>query len=277
MSFLNKETNFAVHETPTQISSKDNVLIKEVKKLKEKKYRIEKGEFLIEGFRFVEEALKSAFDVTIIFLEADSIGKWEEYGLQNKLQPRTKVYTVSKSIFRAISNTENPQGIAAVVKSKSSAIKEKEGFYILVDRLQDPGNLGTIIRSAHAAGAAGVLMSKGTVDAYNEKTLRSTMGSIFNIPVIEDYDLSLTKELKMAGFKLVVSSLEASEDFYNVNLRDKVIIAVGNEGNGISEEVYSLGDIKVKIPMPGGAESLNASAAASIMIFEIVRQKLTMK
>jgi TrmH family RNA methyltransferase len=260
-----------------KISSKDNALIKEVRKLKDKKQRLEKGEFLIEGFRFVEEALKSSYEVSAIFLEEGSLGKWESYSLHEKLQLNTKVYIVTSSILKLISTTETPQGIAAVIKNQVSVLNKKDGFYILVDKLQDPGNLGTTIRSAHAAGASGVIMTKGTVDAYNEKTLRSTMGSIFNIPVIEDEDLTLVKDLKASGFKLVVSSLEDSENFYNVDLRDKVIIAVGNEGSGISKEVYDLGDLKVKIPMPGGAESLNAGAAASIMIFEIVRQKLTTK
>lgn len=259
------------------ISSKDNAVIKEAKRLKEKKYRIDKGQFLIEGFRFVEEALKSSYEVSTILLEESSFDRWGDFQLQNKLQPNTKVYIVKSNILKLVSNTENPQGIAAVVKNRVEEFTKEEGFYILVDKLQDPGNLGTIIRSAHAAGATGVIITKGTVDVFNEKTLRSTMGSIFNIPVIEDYDLSKLKELKASGFKLIVSSLEDSQNFYHLDLKGKTIIAVGNEGAGISEEVYSLGDIKVKIPMPGGAESLNAAAAASIMIFEIVRQKLTMK
>jgi TrmH family RNA methyltransferase len=162
-----------------------------------------------------------------------------------------------------------------VVEQKEFHMEAKDGFYMLTDKLQDPGNVGTIIRSAHAAGAAGVIFTKGTVDIYNEKTLRSTMGSVFNIPIIEDVDLSFVDFLKSKGFKLVVSSLEDSENFYDVDLTQNVIIAVGNEGSGISQEIYRLGDIRVKIPMPGNAESLNAGAAASIMLFEAVRQKLT--
>jgi TrmH family RNA methyltransferase len=259
------------------IESRDNSLIKEVKKLKEKKHRIEKEQFLIEGFRFVEEALKSSFEVPYIFLSEEAENRYEDFKLQEKLQPGTKVYLVKESVLKQLSSTETPQGIAAVVKNKAVAIENKQGFYVLVDRLQDPGNMGTIIRSAHASGAIGIIMTKGTVDPYNEKTLRSTMGSIFNIQIIEDFDLSKTRELKNKGFKLVVSSLEDSQDFFTVDLRGKVIIAVGNEGSGISDEIYSLEDIRVKIPMPGGAESLNAGAAASIMMFEIVRQKLTIK
>lgn len=222
------------------------------------------------------EALKSSFEVPIVFLSEEALKQWSHFEMEEKLQNKTKIYMVKDTIFKQLCSTENPQGIVAVVNNKSLEIIDRDGFYILVDKLQDPGNLGTIIRSAHAAGALGILLTKGTVDVYNEKTLRSTMGSVFNVPIFEDSSLSKVKHLKAKGFKLVVSSLQESKNFYEVNLTEKVIIAVGNEGAGVSEEVYKLGDVKVKIPMPGGAESLNAAVAASIMMFEIVRQKLTM-
>jgi RNA methyltransferase, TrmH family len=257
------------------IQSKDNMLIKETKKLKEKKFRVDRNQFLIEGFRFVEEALKSTFQVPHIFLSEEALERWQNFQLGEKLQNDSKLYIVKEAILKLLSSTETPQGVIAVVNQNSSQLDIKEGFYVLVDKLQDPGNMGTIIRSAHAAGATGVITTKGTVDIYNEKTLRATMGSIFNIPIIEDKDLSIVEDLKSKGFKLIVSSLEDSKNFYDVDLTENAIIAVGNEGSGISDEVYKLGDIKVKIPMPGNAESLNAGAAASIMMYEAVRQKLT--
>jgi TrmH family RNA methyltransferase len=161
-----------------------------------------------------------------------------------------------------------------VASKVNTALRYDDGFYILADRIQDPGNMGTIIRTAHAAGASGVITTEGTVDIYNEKTMRSTMGSIFHIKVIEDSDLKIIKELKNRGFKLVVSTLDTDKNFFDVSLKDNVIIAVGNEGNGISDRVQSIADIKVKIPMPGGAESLNVGVAASIMVFEKVRQDM---
>lgn len=251
------------------------MFIKETKKLKEKRFRVERNQFLVEGFRFVEEALKSTFQVPYIFLSEEALDRWQSFQLNEMLQSASKVHIVKDSILKLLSNTETPQGVIAVVNQHNTQLPVKEGFYVLVDKLQDPGNMGTIIRSAHAAGAAGVIATKGTVDIYNEKTLRSTMGSIFNIPIIEDKDLSIIDSLKNKGFKLIVSSLENSKNFYEVDLTENVIIAVGNEGSGISDEVYRLGDMKVKIPMPGNAESLNAGAAASIMMFEAVRQKLT--
>jgi len=255
------------------IQSKDNLLIKEIKKLKEKKYRINSNMFLVEGFRFAEEALDSDFEVVHIFISARGEAKYESSCVKNKLQANTKVYSITDSLFKSICDTENPQGIIAVVKNKPVEIKYDHGFYMLADKVQDPGNMGTIIRTAHAAGALGVIITKGTVDIYNEKTLRSTMGSIFKIPVIEDKDLSLVQKLRNGGFKLVTSSLDTDKNFYDIDLKEKVIISVGNEGNGISDEVYELSDLKIKIPMPGGAESLNAAVAASIMMYEVVRQK----
>lgn len=256
------------------IQSRDNLLIKEIKKLKDKKHRTESGRFIVEGFRFVSEALESEFQVPLIFISEKAKDRWNNFNVETKLQKNTKVYEVTEQILKILSSTDTPQGIIAVVNNRNMAVENRQGFYILADKVQDPGNLGTIIRTAHAAGALGVLVTKGTVDIYNEKTLRSTMGSIFHIPVIQDDNLEQLYFLRESGFKLVVSSLDTDSNFYDVNLKDRAIIAVGNEGNGISKEILDLSDIKVKIPMPGGAESLNVSVAAAIMIFEVVRQSL---
>mgnify|MGYP001237768553 CR=1 FL=1 len=257
------------------IQSKDNLLIKDIKRLKEKKHRIQSCKFLIEGFRFVCEGLESDFDVPLVFISENSKDRWDSFNVQSKLQKETKVYTVTDQILKSISSTDTPQGIVAVVNNKSISLENKQGFYTLVDKVQDPGNMGTIIRTAHAAGALGIIVTKGTVDIYNEKTLRSTMGSIFHMPIIQDDNLSQLKFLKSNGFKLIVSSLDTDSNFFDVDLKDKSIIAVGNEGNGISKEILDISDVKIKIPMPGGAESLNVSIAASIMMFEVIRQNLS--
>ncbi|MEA5008086.1 RNA methyltransferase [Clostridium tyrobutyricum] len=256
------------------IRSKNNLQIKEAKKLKERKYRSEKGKFLIEGFRFVEEALKSQFNVSIIFINENALDKWENYKSMKSIcyQNNSKIYYLSDEAFKTISDTGNSQGIIAVVDDKKLEVENKIGFYVLADRVQDPGNMGTIIRSTHASGALGLIITKGTVDIYNSKTLRSTMGSIFHVPIIEDCNLDKVKFLRENGFKIVASVLDTEFNFYDVSLNDKIILAVGNEGNGLSSDIMNMSDIKVKIPMPGGAESLNASVAASIMMFEIVRQ-----
>lgn len=260
-----------------KITSKDNIIIKEAKKLKEKKYRTERNSFLIEGFRFIEEAIKSDYNVEKMFIDEDVLEKCYEFDILNNIDDGIEIYIVNKLIINLLSDTENSQGIIAIVKDKIKEVSREDGFYIFVDKVQDPGNLGTIIRSADASGAKGVILNNGTVDLYNEKTLRSTMGSIFKLPVILDKNLAILKELKANGFKVIGSSLNTNDNFFDINLKNKIIIVVGNEGRGMSSEIEELCDNLVKIPMPGNAESLNVAIAASVMMFEVVRQNITDK
>ncbi|MBO3377765.1 RNA methyltransferase [Clostridium perfringens] len=252
-----------------EIESKNNNLFKEIKKLKEKKHRIKSNKYLIEGLRFVEEAIKSKVSIdSIIFTESF---KEKNPDLFLKINENIKLIQMNEALLKQLCSTENPQGIVGVINMQNKELKSGE-LVVLVDKVQDPGNMGTIIRTAHAAGAAGIVMTKGTVDIYNDKTLRSTMGSIFYIPIVEDDSLDFVKSLKKEGYKLVVSSLQGKNNFFEENFQGKVMIAVGNEGNGVSDEVYDIADIKVKIPMPGEAESLNVAVATSIMIYEKIRQ-----
>lgn len=252
-----------------EIESKNNNLFKEIKKLKEKKHRIKSNKYLIEGLRFVEEAIKSKVSIdSIIFTESF---KEKNPELFLKINENIKLIQMNEALLKQLCSTENPQGIVGVINMQNKELKSGD-LVVLVDKVQDPGNMGTIIRTAHAAGAAGIVMTKGTVDIYNDKTLRSTMGSIFYIPIVEDDSLDFVKSLKKEGYKLVVSSLQGKNNFFEENLQGKVMIAVGNEGNGVSDEVYDIADIKVKIPMPGEAESLNVAVATSIMIYEKIRQ-----
>lgn len=255
-----------------RLDSKDNPIIKDTLKLKEKKYRVEKMEFIVEGLRFAQEALASSFDVKYLFLSEEHADNFIALGVLKNIKVTTRVFILKDRLLKSLCSTESPQGILAVVKLEKPVPKETSGFYVLADKIQDPGNMGTIIRTTHAAGGLGVITTKGTVDVYNEKTLRSTMGSIFRVPVLEDNDLSLVQNLRRKGYKLIITSLQTKEAIYGKDLTGKVIIAVGNEGKGISEEVLALADEFVKLPMPGEAESLNAAVAVSIVIYEIVRQ-----
>lgn len=257
-----------------KIESKDNSVFKEAKKLKIRKERKSRQLFLIEGFRFLSEAFNSGSKVTEIF-----VTEKDEYKLYNYVKKEdlleTKVYLISEMLLGQLCDTESPQGVVGVVSMGISTQKEySQEFYVLCDQVQDPGNLGTIIRTSHAAGAAGIILTKGTVDPYNNKTLRSTMGSIFHIPIIEDSDYKFINDLKEKKFSLLAASLEGNRNFFEENLTKNLVICVGNEGNGLSDYIYSIADIKVKIPMPGNAESLNVSSAASIMIYERVRQNM---
>lgn len=254
------------------IESKENNLFKLIKKLKEKRFRIKEEKFLLEGLRLVEEAIKAKVMIENIIINEKVKDKilFEDY---IKTFDERKIVIMDNKLFLQITQTENPQGIVAVVKNKEEKLDVNGSFYVVCDKVQDPGNLGTIIRTSHAAGADGIILTKGTADIYNDKTLRSTMGSIFYIPVFyDDEDFNIIKSLKEKGFSLVVTSLQESRNFFDEDLRGKTMVTVGNEGNGVSQELMDIADKKVKIPMPGGAESLNVAIATSVILFEKVRQ-----
>lgn len=256
------------------IESKDNNLFKLVKKLKERRTRDKEGMFILEGLRLIEEAIKANMVIEYIIVSKEYEEKFEKFFLTN-VEFENKINIFSNVLFSQISSTENSQGIIAITKKKEYEYNLDGDFYLVCDKVQDPGNLGTIIRTAHAAGVNGIILTKGTVDIYNDKTIRSTMGSIFYIPIFyDDNNFSMIKDLKKDGFSLVATSLKESKNFFDENLKSKIILAVGNEGNGITQELFELADKKVKIPMPGGAESLNVSIATSIILFEKVRQNL---
>lgn len=258
-----------------KIESKENKIFKETRKLKERKWRNKNKKFLIEGIRIVEEAIKADAFIDCIFISESSYEN--ENILKISENKDRKSFILSDELFKILSDTENSQGIIAVVNMKSVNnidTNDKSSMYVLADKVQDPGNMGTIIRTAHASGAKGVIVTKGTVDVYNEKTIRSTMGSIFYIDVIEDNNLEFTHMLKNDGYRVFVSSLKESKDFFMEDLSGNIIITVGNEGNGVSSEIEDLADVRIKIPMPGNAESLNVSVAAGVMIYEKVRQDM---
>lgn len=257
------------------IESRSNPKIKEWKRLKERKHRLSQKKFLVEGFRLLEEAFKGGKNVLCLLLEE---GKEEDFDRYVKpyLQDE-EVILVSPEALRELSSTVNPQGIVGVLSMGTEfsmpldVSDEETSLYVYLDGLQDPGNLGTILRSAHAAGARGILFGRNTVDPYGDKVLRSSMGSIFHIPLYFEGDIALEELVKM-GFKVAVTSLEAKKSLFQEDLTGNIVVVIGNEGSGITREMEEKGDILLRIPMPGGAESLNASVAASIVLFERVRQ-----
>lgn len=257
------------------IESKDNSLFKFIKKLKDRRFRQKEGKFLLEGSRLIEEAVKAKMEIEYLVLCEEKEYIVENIALLKENVSEDKIFIFSKSLFLQLASTENPQGIIAVVKNKELSINLNGNFFLVCDKVQDPGNLGTIIRTAHASGVDGIILTKGTVDIYNDKTIRSTMGSIFYVPIFYDNDdFSIIKKLQESGVSLVTTSLEESKNFFDEDLKGKIALAVGNEGNGISIELFELADKKVKIPMPGGAESLNVAIATSIILFEKVRQDM---
>lgn len=247
------------------ISSKDNSTIKEIKKLKEKKYR--KNMFIVEGIKMLEEAIAEKQNIYIIVIK-------EGVSLNIDLS-NYNVLTVTENVFSILTDVENPQGVLAVIsKREDKEIDVNADYIIALDGLQDPGNLGTIIRTLDSANLKQILVSKDTVDSYSPKVIRSTMGSIFRVNIIETDNLKESlKSLKQKGFETIVTSLDATESIYDIDYNKKIVV-IGNEANGVSKEIQEIADKKVKIPMLGKTESLNASVATGIMVYEYVRKKL---
>ncbi|HHV29411.1 23S rRNA (guanosine(2251)-2'-O)-methyltransferase RlmB [Acetivibrio mesophilus] len=261
------------------ISSAQNPVIREVKALKQKKYREEKGMFFIEGIRFVEEALKEGVQIHKILVSdklADTTSGSEI--LEKVNNGGYSVFELPHKLFVEVSDTQNPQGILAVLDIKDYNIEDiwdNKNFFIILDSIQDPGNMGTIIRTADAAGATGVIVSKGCVDVYNPKVLRSTMGSVFHVPICLSEDIfKVMDSMKKRGVKICASHLEGNCDYFELGYKKDIAIIIGNEANGISEEVKNYADVLVRIPMPGRAESLNASVAAGILMYEVLRKNI---
>ncbi|MCX7883685.1 MAG: RNA methyltransferase [Caloramator sp.] len=253
--------------------SRENKLIKDSIKLKQKKFRDKEGLFLIEGIRFIEEAV---LDNSLKYL-LYSKKIFQTKGCERILNSNIEKYEVSDDIIKELSDTENPQGAVGVSIKKIWSMDDiKKDFIIIADGIQDPGNLGTIIRTCDAAGAGGVIILKGSVDVYNSKTLRSTMGSIFHIPILfyDDFE-KLSQDVKSKGYKIYAASLETQKYIYDIDFKKKSAIIIGNEANGIPENHLDYVDEKIKIPMLGSAESLNASIAAGVIIYEVVRQRIS--
>ena len=257
------------------ISSKDNEIVKNVRKLKEKKYRDLENAYIVEGIKMVREAIEEKAVIRQIIIcddceKSDSIPK----ELMYEIAKYDCLYVTSK-VFKYISEVQTPQGVLAVVEknNRDEDINYNEDIIVALDDIQDPGNLGTILRTVDSVGLTQILVSKGTADPYNPKVVRSSMGAIYRVKVIECEDLLETlKEVKRNKFKILVSSLKESNSIYNVKYNKKVLV-IGNEANGVEEKIMNIADEKIKIPMLGKTESLNAAVATGIILYEYVRQK----
>lgn len=261
------------------ITSKDNEIIKHIRKLKEKKYRDEYNEYVVEGVKIVEEAIKENAKIKQVIVCNDTTKIYEiPTHIMLEIAKFDCIY-VSDKIFNYITQVTNPQGVMAIIEKQDEnmQIDYNQDIIVMLDDVQDPGNLGTILRTVDSIGLNQIIVSKGTADSFNSKVVRSTMGAIFRLKIIEEDDLIKTiKELRKHHFKLLVTSLQTENSIYDIDFSKKIIV-IGNEANGVSKEIQDLADEKAKIPMLGRTESLNASVAAGIVMYEYVRQKITRK
>lgn len=249
-----------------KILSMKNQKVKQWKKLQTAKGRKEAKAYLIEGTHLLKEAIKAAADIQEVVMT-------ETFFRQSDLPIEERdIILVSPEILASLAQTETPQGVVAIVQIPDDVPKlDYKGKYILLDQVQDPGNVGTIIRTADAAGYTGVILGEGSVDLYNDKVLRSMQGSHFHLPIYRGNLLELIPELKSSGIPVYGTELnEAAVDYRTVFPTDAVALVLGNEGNGVSKKILALTDQNLYIPIFGEAESLNVAVAAGILLYHFV-------
>lgn len=292
------------------ITSVNNQRVKEVANLKQKKYRTESGTFFAEGLRAVQEAVQYA-DVTELFYTEAEAGRLdvvlkaaesvtadikEKSGNKNNANHNNagtakkrneaangiRMYQVDEKVMAKLSDTKAPQGVLAVIRTPEQSLRQlrpgtasdNNAPVIILDRVQDPGNLGTIIRTADAAGALGLILLEGCVDAYSPKVVRASMGSLFHLPVVQD----VTAEEALTwcyrnGYEPAATALKNAQNVYKADISKKMAFLFGNEANGVAEELQAAAETRLFIPMAGLAESMNVAMAAGIILFEGLRQR----
>lgn len=256
------------------VTSRSNARVKQLRAAFAGQARLSGGMVAIEGDNLVNEALHSGMVLKTVFVR-------EDRELPPSVPQSIEVVWLSEEVFASVVETQSPQGIAALLETPVHLLEDvmrgSTPLILVAAGLQDPGNLGTLVRSAEAFGAAGVLTTPGTVSAWNQKVMRASAGSVFRVPVV-----GVTVE-EVAGLKarnVVLMAAVAGDSSDAVESRDAdfagaAAILIGNEGSGLSEELLEMADVKVTIPCPGRVESLNAAVAGSLLLYEASRQRVS--
>ncbi len=257
---------------PRRIESRQNSRIKELRAGLTRGARSEQNQIAIEGLHLVQEAVKSGLAVQTVFVCSGHEGLLEQVSVGE-----AEVLIVSDEVFRSATVTEHPQGIAALVEAPSftlPAMLQGTPLIVLAGGLQDPGNLGTLVRSAEAFGGTGLILLPGTVSLWNAKTLRASSGSAFRLPVVTMTADQAFSALRDAGVAVVAAvAHQETEAGTETDLRRPVALLIGNEGSGLPEAWIAAADARVTIPCPGPVESLNAAVAGSVLLYEAMRQR----
>ena len=242
------------------ITSINNNIIKEFAKLKEKKYRIQKGEFLIEGDHLINEAYNANRLKILLSSNDDILNKYD----------KCEKYKVSEDIIKKLSQTTSPQGLVGICDIKDTSVDYKKYQHILIlDDVKDPGNIGTLIRTSLAFDIDLIVMSNDSCDIYNDKVVRASQGAIFNIDIVYKDLKDEIKLMKNNNIKILSTSLSAAIDVKDIKKMDKYAIILGNEAKGVSEDIQKMADINVIIPISKKMESLNVAIAGAIMMYEV--------
>ena len=262
------------------ITSKGNTQVKDIRILKQAKYRHARGEYFIEGVRLVEEALREGVPVRKIAysprLEKIERGA-ELLSLVRERIPDAEWLYLSDEVMGTLSDTKSHQGIVAVLKKKEPGAEDlwqREGLILLLYELQDPGNLGAIFRLADAGGAAGLIFSRGTIDPYSPKVVRASMGSLFRVPFLKNQDLpDCLQKLRLRGYQIWATAIRGQPSFWEVDFSRPTAVLFGQEGAGLPEDLLKGADGRFTIPMAPRVDSLNVAMAAGLVIYEAWRQR----
>jgi len=269
--------NKDIRQRLRRVASRQNPLVKELRRAFARGETTPDGCCAIEGLRLVEEAIRSGLRFQTVFLRQSSLPQADRLLPQIAAQVETVV--LPNDVFDSAVATETPQGVAALAKAPSftldDVLRPLHPLAVVLSGIQDPGNLGTILRSAEAFGASGVLLGEGTVGPFNAKAVRASAGSVFRVPVVAVKLKEAIPRLHEAGLRLVATSSHGGTHADQANLAGPLAFFIGNEGSGLPRELISQMDETVVVPHSGQVESLNAAVAASVLLYEAARQRRT--
>ena len=265
-----------------ELTSLQNPRVKEVVKLRERRYRDESQKYVIEGYREIERALRGRVPFITFFYSKELFLGSNEMALIEKMKSnRVEILEVSKAIFAKLSYRDRPDGLIGVAEQTHlslSNIEEKlkkgqDPFFLIAEAIEKPGNLGSILRSSDAAGLDAFFVCDRCTDIYNPNVVRSSVGTLFSVPIVEATSVETIIWLKERGIKIVAATPEAKYEFTKAPLTGPIAIVVGTEQLGLSQKWKEAATVQVKIPMKGIADSLNVAAATTLLLYEILRQR----
>jgi RNA methyltransferase, TrmH family len=263
----------------TPVTSKSNDTIKYLHSLSEAKHRKKELAFLIEGVKVVQEALRDIAGIKIVVAAPSLVQHHGKEVLKQAESKGIEIFWISERLMDMLSESKTPQPVMAVVPIKryteEALLADQAGLIVLAHRLQDPGNLGTIIRTTEAVGASGLAITPNTVDPYNTKAVRASMGSILRLPVVLSGDMpAFIRRGKEKGFQIAATALSGDRTHYDVDLTKPTVMVLGQEGVGLPPDLLSFVDLHIRIPLAKTVDSLNVATAAAVILYEAMRQRL---
>ena len=260
------------------ISSLQNPLVKQIVALQQKKRREQNGLFVVEGVRLSEELLASGWEIEFGFFTETAVHQERAGSLVEVASQRCRMLQVSEVVFAKVAETDQPQGILFVARQVTGSIQElvrrDRPLLVVLDTIQDPGNLGALLRTADAVGADGVIVTEGSTDPFGGKALRASMGSVFHLPLVVGIShAELLASMRTNDVRMLATALEGASSYLDADYSSALAVIFGNEGKGIAPLLLENAEQKLSIPMYGQAESLNVAAAAAVILYEAARQR----